>query len=105
MFVYNLPDQYEASTRVRVDTDSVLAPLLQGLAVRTDVKEQVRMMTRTLKSRPNLEKILAMTDYGTNLNNPEEEEKAINRLDKKIEITGNAKQNLYTINYSNSDPE
>jgi len=105
LFVHNLPDQYAASTRVRVDTDSVLAPLLQGLAVRTDVKQQVRMMTRTLKSRPNLEKVLTMTDYGLGLKTPEEEEKAINRLDKQIEITGNAKQNLYTINYDNSDPE
>jgi len=105
LFVHYLPDQYEASTRVRVDTDSVLAPLLQGLAVRVDVKQQIRMMTRTLKSRPNLEKVLAMTDYDINLKTPEEEEKAINRLDKLIDISGNAKQNLYTITYVNKDPQ
>ncbi len=104
LFVLYLPDQYEASTRVRVDTDSVLAPLLQGLAVRTDVKQQVRMMTRTLKSRPNLEKVLTMTDYDINLKTPEQQEQAINRLGKQIKISGNAKQNLYTITYSNSDP-
>ena len=53
--VARLPDQFQASARVYVDTSSVLQPYLRGLAMNTDnTAQKISLMTRTLLSRPNL---------------------------------------------------
>ena len=36
-----LPDQYESSSRVYVDTDSLMGPLLKGIAVQDDLTQQL----------------------------------------------------------------
>src|SRR5690606_37642088 len=60
--VVSLPNQYEASTRVFVDTDNLLRPLLSGLFVETDVMSDVMIMTRIMVSRPHLEEVMRETD-------------------------------------------
>src|SRR5262245_54931237 len=57
-----MPDQYEATARMYVDTQTVLKPLMTGLAVQPDVDQQVGMLSRTLLSRPNMEKLVRMAD-------------------------------------------
>src|SRR5205085_11323300 len=54
------PDRYEARARVYVDTQTVLKPLMAGLTFQPDVDQQVRMLARTLISRPNVERLIAM---------------------------------------------
>ena len=63
--VFRLPDQYEASARVYVDTQSLLRPLLQGMAITPDATGQVAILSRTLLSRPNVEKINRKSDLDT----------------------------------------
>ena len=46
----------------------LLAPLLQGLAVRPNVDQQVQIMQRTLLSRPNLEQVMRMSDLPEQMN-------------------------------------
>ncbi len=60
--VMRMPDVYEASARIYVDTQSVLKPLMQGLAVQPNVDQQVMILSRTLISRPNVEKLIRMAD-------------------------------------------
>ena len=55
-WVMVLPDRYEASARVYVDTQTLLKPLLAGLAAEPNVEQQIKLMTRQLVSRPTLEK-------------------------------------------------
>ena len=57
--VYRVPNQYEASARIHVDTLSILKPLMAGLAVQPDIDQQISMLSRTLISRPNVEKARA----------------------------------------------
>lgn len=104
VLVYTLPDQYEASARVYVDTQSVLRPLLKGLAVQTDMSGEVAIMTRTLLSRPNLEKVARMTDMDLQATTPEAMEALLNRLQETITLKGKARENLYTISYTDEDP-
>ena len=54
--VYRIPEKYEASARVYVDTESLLSPLLAGLAIQPNMDQRVALISRTLISRPNVEK-------------------------------------------------
>src|ERR1700754_3703948 len=65
---FMIPSRYEASTRIYVDTDTLLAPLLRGMAVDVNMVQQVDMMQRTLLSRPNLESVLRMSDLDLRAN-------------------------------------
>ena len=63
--VWKIPDQFEASARIFVDTDSILKPLMSGLAVQPNVEQQIGMLSRTLISRPNIEKLIRMAAAGS----------------------------------------
>lgn len=105
--VAKLPDQYEATARIFVDTDSILRPLMRGLAVQTDLDQRVQIMTRTLLSRPNLEKVTRMTDLDITARTPEDLDRLVRRLGDNIELSnaGRRRENLYEISYANSDPQ
>ena len=102
--VHELPDQYEASARVYVDTQSVLRPLLRGLAVEGNVSQEVQLMTRTLLSRPNLEKIARMTDMDLTATTPEAMEEMLDRLKHTITLSGSGRENLYSLKYTDKNP-
>lgn len=52
-----LPDTYQATTRVFVDTRTALSPLLQNLAVEQDVDAQLNFVRESLLGTPLLEPI------------------------------------------------
>ena len=100
-----LPNYYEAHARVYVDTQSVLKPLLSGLAVQPNVEQQIQMMSRTLISRPNLERVIRMSDLDIKLKTNDERERFIDLLGKEIKLTGTGRDNLYSITYQATKPE
>ena len=104
-YVYTLPDRYEASARVYVDTQSVLRPLLAGLTVQPNVDQMVSMMSRTLISRPNMEKVIRMADLDIKLKTPEDREALILRLGRDLQIRTTGRENLYTIAYAEKNPQ
>ena len=85
-FVSSMPDVYESEARVYVDTQSLLRPLLKGLTVETNPNTQIRLMVKTLLSRPNLERISRMTDLDVQASNSEEYEQIIKSLKNNIKI-------------------
>src|SRR5262245_59141776 len=96
-----LPNTYEARAKVFVDTESVLKPLLRGLATETDVMSQVTMMSRALLIEPQLKRAARETDLYLRARNDKELEKLIERMRLEIKLTGDvANQNLYTISYT-----
>mgnify|MGYP000246455602 CR=1 FL=1 len=103
--LFIVPDRYESSARVYVDTDSMLRPLLQGLAVQTDIGQRLRLMSKTLLSRPNLETVTRVTDLDLTAGTIEEKERLLLDLEKDIKLKSAGKQNLYTITYQNKDPK
>ena len=104
--VARLPDQYQASARVFVDTQSVLAPMLKGLAMQTDSAERrVLLMTRTLLSQPGMEKLLRMTDLDLQAKTAGEQEALVDSLRRKISLSAAGRDNIYTISYEDRSPE
>jgi polysaccharide chain length determinant protein (PEP-CTERM system associated) len=63
------------------------------------------MVTRTLLSRPNLEKLARMTDLDLVALTPSDMEQLLDDLDNDIGISSTREQDLYTITYANNDRE
>lgn len=103
--VQRLPDQFEASARVYVDTQSILRPLLRGLTVDVNTDSQVQLMTRTLLSRPNLEKVARMTDLDLKARDTKQMDELIDGLAKNISLRSAGRENLYSIVYQDRDPQ
>lgn len=103
--VWRIPDQYEASARIYVDTDSILKPLMSGLAVQPNVEQQIGMLSRTLISRPNLEKLVRMADLDLKNQSKADQETLIEKLQKGIELRTAGGVNLYSMSYRDAEPE
>lgn len=106
LIIYMMHNQYESSALIQVDTESVIGPLLRGLAIRTDVNQRTQLMARKLLSRPNLEKVLRKTGLDMEDHSADGMELAVRRLRENIHITTDVRQNnLYTISYGDDEPE
>lgn len=104
LFVSQMPDEYGASARVHVDTDSVLKPILGNLAIHPNLNQQVRLMSKLMFSRPNLEKVARMTDLDLKAKDSDGMEALIEHLADSMEIVGE-KNNLFTITAEDDNPE
>lgn len=104
-WVMMIPDRYQASARVYVDTQTLLKPLLSGLAAEPNVEQQIKLMTRQLVSRPTLEKVARMTDLDIKAKTSEQTEQMLNDLASKISIGDAGRENLYTISYQDANGE
>ncbi len=104
-WVMMIPDRFQASARVYVDTQTLLKPLLSGLAAEPNVEQQIKLMTRQLVSRPTLEKVARMTDLDVKAKTPEQTESMLNALAGKISIADTGRENLYTISYQDADAD
>lgn len=100
-----VPDKYEASARIFVDTQSILKPLMSGLAVQPNVDQQVVMLSRTLISRPNVEKLIRMADLDLKSQSKAAQEVLIDELMKTLEIKNMGRDNLYVLSYRDTSPE
>jgi len=105
VFVMTLPDRYEASARIYVDTESILKPLMAGLAIQPNIEQQVVMLSRTLISRPNVEKLIRMADLDLKNQSKAQQEALIETVSKNLSIQSTARDNLYTLAYRDSDKE
>ncbi|MBL8472272.1 MAG: chain length-determining protein [Rhodocyclaceae bacterium] len=100
-----IPDKYEASARVFVDTQSVLKPLMAGLAAQPNVEQQITMLSRTLISRPNLEKVIRMADLDLEIKSREQRDLLIDTLAARLAVKGTGRDNLYTISMRDDKPQ
>ena len=77
---------------------------MSGLAVQPNVDQQIAMMSRTLISRPNVERVMRMTDSDLQARTPAERDAQIDKLVRGIDLKP-AGNNLYTITYRDNHPE
>lgn len=109
-----MPDRFEARTRVYVDTESLLKPLLQGIAVDRDVLSQVSMMQSVMLSRPNLEKVARKTDLFLSADTTQDQEVVIASLQERIALQSTsalgavrraARPNEFIVSFEDSNPK
>jgi len=103
-FVTQMEDKYLATARVHVDTNSVLRPLLRGLAIQPDVRQRVALMGRTLLSRPNMEKLIRMVDLDLQVKSDAEKDALLTKLQKTIKLTGTQRDSsIYSLSFVHAD--
>jgi polysaccharide chain length determinant protein (PEP-CTERM system associated) len=103
-YVWKMPESYVASAKIYVDTNTVLRPLLRGLAITPDINQRVRMMSSMLFSRPNLEKLARMTDLDLQATTEQEQEKLVDNLRQSISLSGQrGNKSLYNISVAHPD--
>jgi len=108
VYVFSLPDTYQARTTVNIDTSSVMGPLLSGLAVDTSRSDEVNVMTRVLLSRENLLNVIRETDMDHNVNDAATRERMVQGLAHTIRVNnvgGRGGSSVYEISYESSSPE
>ncbi|EGH00198.1 Lipopolysaccharide biosynthesis chain length determinant protein [gamma proteobacterium IMCC2047] len=102
--VMKLPNQYEGSARIHIDTQSFLKPLLRGLTFSTSANQQVQLMVTTLLSRPNLEKIARMTDLDLSVKTDQEMDDLLEDLKSNIKLSKQGRgQDIYTVSFRDED--
>ena len=102
--VMKIPDRYQASARVYVDTQSLLRPLMSGLAITPNIDQQVAMLARTLISRPNIEKLLRTSDLDLVAKDERQKQVMVDQLMSGLSL-GGGRDNLYDISYRDVSPE
>jgi len=98
-----IPERHEARARIYVDTQTVLKPLMSGLAFQPDIDQQVRMLARTLISRPNVERLARDKTIGLPQGDEAQMNRLIDDLTKAIKVELSGGNNLYQISYRDVD--
>ena len=106
-----MPNVYEASARVYIDTSSVLAPVLGDQIVTPNVEAQLAYVRESLLGDERLDIVARTTGLDAGALSPRDHEAVLTRLGNQIRITteatisqGNIRtDNIYTISYRNED--
>ena len=97
--VYALPNQYASQAIINIDTESIMQPLLKGLAVEPDIEPGFAIMTQLLLSRNNLEEIIRETGMDLEANNSEGMDRMVENLAKSIDFEGGRQNNIFKLSY------
>jgi polysaccharide chain length determinant protein (PEP-CTERM system associated) len=103
--VLSIPNLYEASARIYVDTQSILRPLMSGLTVQPNVEQQVSMLGRTLITRANVEKVAAMASLDLSDGKVAKADRRIEEVTKALQIQSVGRDNMYQLSYRDKNPE
>ncbi len=98
-----LPNRYEAMTRIFVETENMLKPLLQNIAIQVDVQKQLEVLQRTLLNRNNIIHVAHAADLDLDVQTDIEKEKLYDNLVSRIGIKAEGR-NLFTVAFADTDP-
>lgn len=103
-YISTLPNEYGSSARVFADTRSILKPLLRGMAIQTDPRQELALIVKTITTRDNLEKIARAADADLATTSKDEYDDLINAIKKGLSIKPEPRDNIYTLSYQGKDP-
>jgi polysaccharide chain length determinant protein (PEP-CTERM system associated) len=99
-----IPNTFESEAKVYIDTDTLLRPLLQGLAVTTNADQQVNVMLRTLLSDTNVERVVRATDPNAPNLPLIAMRDEIASIQHRVTLRDLGTANLYSISFRDADP-
>ena len=100
--VYAMPNIYEATARVSLDTNSLLPALTKGLTVADNVENAVEIVGKALLSRPSLEIVAEQTGLEQRARSPGELESLVTQLQRRVSVQG-GRNNVFTISFVDRD--
>ena len=103
-FVYNMPDVYEASAKVSVDTNSLLPGLTKGLTASENLIDEVDLVSKAMLTRPNLAEVARQTDLDLRAETPRQMESLITDLQRRVSIRG-GRDKIFTIAFEDQNRE
>jgi polysaccharide chain length determinant protein (PEP-CTERM system associated) len=86
LLVIALPDTYQASARVNVDTRTPIGTVLDGQIIRQDVESQLNLIRQSLLGRANLEYVAGEVGIDMTAFTPAQRESVVSSLAQRIEI-------------------
>lgn len=100
--VYKMPDVYEASAKVSVDTNSLLPALTQGLTAGENLGDEVDVVSKAMLTRPNLAEVARQTDLDLRAETPKQLEGLVTGLQRRVSIQG-GRDKIFTISYKDEN--
>ena len=111
LVIHMLPDVYESSARVYVDTRTALSPVIQGLAIQQDIDSQLNMVQQSLLGESQLREIVRQTRLDANARTEDERARIVGGLRDRIMVrvgagdSGQPGGSVYSIYYQDLDRE
>lgn len=109
--VIALPDQYESSSRLYINSEVVLKPLLQGLTVQSDddnKEKMLRVLQTTLLSQDNIDRLIQTPGLGFDASTPSARSKAARSIRSGMVVNkedgSDDAADQFTLNYLDTNP-
>jgi protein tyrosine kinase modulator len=105
-----VPDRYQASARVFVDTSTALHQVTRDISLDTDIDPQIQRVRQALLGGPQLVKVADEAQLTARAATAKERQDIVEKLRTEIDISGGpgkeaAGTGLYVISYSHKDRE
>ncbi len=84
--VFVLPNNYESTAVIYVDTNTMLGPLLKGLAIEGESGRQTQVVRETLLNNPNLRQVARAADLDFLVNTEAEMEGLIQSIRSRVSV-------------------
>ena len=104
-----LPDRYEATARIYVDSTSRLDQAVERVVIDGNTGSELQRVRQTMLGRPMLERVIDTTNLHERAKTEDEKEALIRRLQddivvRQIEVDGRGfRDNVFSINYQDGD--
>jgi polysaccharide chain length determinant protein (PEP-CTERM system associated) len=102
--IFLVPDSYQASARVFIDTQTTLSEATQGIGLGEEIDSQVQRVREALLGWPELERVAEETDLLAGTLSPPARQEVLEKLRRDIDITGDLARGgaaVFTISYVN----
>ena len=103
--VMALPNKYTSVAKVHIDSTTMLQPLLKGIAIQQDTRMLIRVMKKLMFTRPNLEKIIELSNLDFAVETELQRIELYTAMRKSIKITGGKHDGIFKFEYASVNPD